>query len=147
MFTYSALMEDTSVSAAKQLINITAPSDRSVTILRAWVASEVQDEATEMLVLQLLRTTTAGTGTAYTAKGFSPTTPSFGGSCRVNLTADGTGGDVLVRDTFNVLSGWLWIPTPEERPTFDGGDFFALKLVDAPAAATALTAGIVFAVN
>lgn len=37
------------------------------------------------------------------------------GTCGINASAEGAGAKtVMWRDAFNVLNGWLWVPTPPE---------------------------------
>lgn len=42
------------------------------------------------------------------------------GAATINATSDGNGAkSVLYPDNFNVLNGWLWVPTPNETHLID----------------------------
>lgn len=148
MFTYSVTMQGTSVSAAITLIQIKAGAAKSVQILRAWVGN-TDVETSNQLRVRLLRKTATATVTSFTPIEFDTDGPAAGAAggtsaTGVNASAEGTDGDVLVDDGFNILNGWLWVPTPEERIVVPAAGFLGLKLPAAPAAATVISAGIIF---
>ena len=61
------------------------------------------------------------------------------GTCGINASAEGAGSKtVMFGDNFNVLNGYLWVPTPREVIELAAGDSsgFGLYL---PAAAASLT--------
>lgn len=61
------------------------------------------------------------------------------GTCGINASAEGAGSKtVMFEDNFNVLNGYLWVPTPREVIELAAGDAsgFGLYL---PAAAASLT--------
>lgn len=69
------------------------------------------------------------------------------GTCGINASAEGAGAKtVMLPDTFYNLSGWVWVPTPEERPQFNPGGTagFGLFLPAAPATLTGWSFGITF---
>jgi len=101
---YTARLDATSVSSAATLVQLNAPSNAALKILRAWAS---------------VCTVT---------------------SCalQVRLTA----GDVIIRDTFNVLNGYLYLPVPEERIVVPPGCALSLDLPVAPFNASSLNAGI-----
>jgi hypothetical protein len=62
------------------------------------------------------------------------------GTCGINASAEGAGAKtVMFGDVFNILNGYLWVPTPREIIELTAGDAsgFGLYL---PAAASSLTA-------
>lgn len=70
------------------------------------------------------------------------------GTSGINASAEGAGGKtVLIPDAFNVLNGWLWVPTPAET-IIESAQSTARGLgLVFPAAPTTLTnwnAGMVF---
>ncbi len=61
------------------------------------------------------------------------------GTCGINASAEGAGTKtVLFDDAFNVLNGYLWVPTPHEVIELAAGDAAGLGLF-LPAAAASLT--------
>lgn len=48
-------------------------------------------------------------------------------------TAEGTDGDIVLKEGFNALNGWHYVPVPEERHQFKQGEIVALKFLNAPA--------------
>lgn len=50
----------------------------------------------------------------------------------VNATAEGTDGDMVVKQGFNILNGWLYLPTPEERIWVPPAGIIALKFMAPP---------------
>ena len=69
------------------------------------------------------------------------------GTCGINASAEGAGAKtVLIPDSFYNLSGWVWVPTPEERIVFNpgGASGFGLHLPAAPATLTGWSGGITY---
>ncbi len=140
---YSLMMEAVSVSTAISLVEFTAPSDAIVVLLEAWITQEAS-VTSAAAVAQILRKTAAGTGTGTpTAKLLSPSDAAFGGTVRVQMTGEGTAGDSLIREGFNVLNGWYHRPVPEGRIIVAPSGILAVKFAVAPAAIT-VTAGMIF---
>jgi len=70
------------------------------------------------------------------------------GTCGINASAEGAGSKtVMFGDNFNVLNGYLWVPTPREVIELAAGDSsgFGLFLPAAAASLTNWAAGINFA--
>jgi hypothetical protein len=70
------------------------------------------------------------------------------GTSGVNASAEGAGAKtVIIPDSFNVLNGWLWVPTPAEtiiesaQATAHG---FGLHFPVAPGTLTSWSSGLVF---
>jgi hypothetical protein len=139
---YTVKLDATVVSTARSLIQINAPSTRIVVVLRAWV-SQTLSEASTQEEIELLRTTTAGTGTSATPRPHA-SFAAAAGTATVNHTAEGTAGDSILREGFNILNGWLYIPTPAEWEIVPPSGRIALKFPVAPGSAT-WSAGITFA--
>ena len=142
---YTALMPGVSVSAAKDLMRLKADTDHVLVIHQVDLTQEAS-ETDEQLVAVLQRVSTDGTGTATTIVAHQEGDPTFGGSCVHNLTVDSTAGDVLVREGFNIKSGFFWLPPPELRIVVQPGGRFTLRLPTAPGAAITLCGRIVFEV-
>jgi hypothetical protein len=109
---YTATVDAISVSAAKDLLRISAPSDA---IVRLWEVRITQDasETSEQLPFQIHRGNSDGTGTSLTLRPTSPGDAAFGGTAVYDLSADTTVDHVLVREGINVLTGFQWAPTME----------------------------------
>lgn len=140
---YVALMEGVSISTAISLIEFTAPSDAIVELLEAWVTQDASETSTQE-VIQILRKTAAGTGTSFTPRLLEASDAAFGGTARTNMTAEGTAGDILRRESFNILNGWLYLPVPEARIKVAPSGILAIKFAVAPAAAITISAGMIF---
>lgn len=70
------------------------------------------------------------------------------GTCGVNASGEGAGAKtIMFEDNFNVLNGFLWVPTPRELIELTAGDAsgFGLHLPAAPASLTNWASGINFA--
>src|SRR5262249_32950837 len=109
---------------AVTLVWIAPPSNASIEILRCWVgqaanATSVQQRV--QLVTQVSSFPTMGSALAPQklkqsdpASLLSSLTSGLSGT-GINATGEGTGTKTaLVNDAFNVLTGWLWVPTPPE---------------------------------
>lgn len=69
------------------------------------------------------------------------------GTCGINASAEGAGAKtVMFEDNFNVLNGYLWVPTPREVIRLAPGDTagFGLFLPAAPGSLTNWATGINF---
>lgn len=140
---YSVLMDAQSISAAKDLIRISAPSD-AILLIHEVIVVQDASETSEQLPFQLQRASTDGTGSSYTAKLLEASDAAFGGTAVTNLTADTTAGDILLRTSVNVLSGWHYLPTPESRIVIPPSGRFVVRLDAAPAAALTMTVTVIF---
>lgn len=144
MSRYAGNMFSVSVSAQKTLVEITAASDAIVTIHEAWISQDASETSTQE-VASLIRKTAAGTGTSYTVKLLAPNTDAaFGGTCRTDCTAEGTLGDEIVREGFNILNGWYYKPVPDARPIVPPSGIIGIRFAVAPAAAITVSAGLIF---
>lgn len=67
------------------------------------------------------------------------------GTAGINASAEGAGGKTAIfDDAFNVLNGWLWVPTPRETIVMPAGSAsgFGLFLPVAPATLNNWTFGV-----
>lgn len=124
------------VSTAITVLEVTAPASGALEIIRAW-ASQSSSTTSAQARIQILRKTGTITGTA------SPPTPvpmqvgqaASGVTVKWKATNEGTDGVIPVDDAFNILSGWLWLPVPEERIFVPPSGIIALKFPSAPTSA------------
>jgi hypothetical protein len=141
---YTALMDATSISAADDLMRISAPSDAVVKIHEVLLTQDAS-ETSEMLPVQLQRSSTDGTGTSTTPEKLEGSDAAFGGTVVRALTADTTiSGVPISRMAQNVLNGWHWLFTPEMRPVVAPSGRFVVRLDTAPTAALTLTLVVTF---
>jgi LysM repeat protein len=144
-------LNNVAVTTALALIQIKAgtTTNSSVEILKAW-ASQSSSTVSAQQRIQINRVSVTYTVTDFTPikLGTGAAADATGGSSAQTGTAgtagSGTDTDVLVADVFNVLNGWLYVPTPEERIIVPDGGFVVMKFPAAPAASTTYTAGIIF---
>lgn len=135
---YRAQMDSVSVSAAKSLVCVEAPTSAILEIVRMSITTRaIVSEANQA---QIIRGTDFGTGTAHTPlllAGFAAS----GATARTNLTGEPTGAAVHASESFNLVSGWQWVALDEEgRIVVPPGDSIAVKLNVNPAGATVMSA-------
>jgi hypothetical protein len=140
---YTARMVRTTVSTQRTLVELTAHANRTLVILSAWI-SNTTSETAEQLEASIVRKSAAGTGTSFTPLVHVPGDTAFGGTCRVNCTAEGTVTDELHAEGFHNSGGWLWVPVPEERIVVTGSGIIGIRFAVAPASQD-FSAGIRFA--
>jgi hypothetical protein len=131
------------VSTAITVLQIKASATRPFVILRAW-ASQGSSTTSAQAAIELVRKSGAATVTAAitadivlldtndAATGVQLGTAATG----YTATVEGTDGDVLIEEGFNVLNGWLYVPVPEERILVPAAGIIALKFSIAPPSAT-----------
>ena len=122
-------------AAAITILQLTAPAATSFDVVRAWVTQSASTTSAQAVV-QLNRKSAAATVTALTPVRLNTGDPVSVVTAGHTATAEGTDTDILIREGFNVLSGWLYLPVPEERITVRPGETLALKFPTAPASHT-----------
>jgi hypothetical protein len=124
-FMYSINAPSTAVAAADtdvDLFEITPADDRIIVIhsIRLFQVTDVGDANEEMLELALTRghATSGSGGITPDIEALNPNAPANGFTAEaINDTIASAGTpDDLLRDAWNIRAGWLWVPTPEERP-------------------------------
>jgi hypothetical protein len=132
---YSLVFEAISVSAAGDLLEITAADDKGFEILSMVVTQETS-ETSEQLALAIYRNSAGGTGgSAVTALALDANNAqAFGGTVKRNMTAPGarSPAGALWREAQNILNGWRYVPVPEERIDVQGNGILAVNLPTAP---------------
>lgn len=140
------VMPTVSVSAAQDLVQLVAPSDRSLELTYA-IVSGASLETAEVLPLGFWRATVAGTGTAATPQDVEGGGQVFGGSAAYNLTVAATkAATPLLRFGADVASGWEWEVRTRGLVVPPGG-ILVLRVDAAPSGATPLTATLEFHVR
>ena len=121
----------------------------SLELLRCGISQGLSETST-MEHVQILRKTAAATVTAFTARRFNfldPVALAVGGTAATGYTAtaEGSDGEVLIDDGWNILNGWQW-KSGEDRIIVPQAGIIAMKFPVAPASAT-WRAYMVFAEN
>lgn len=146
---YSAVMSGVSVSAAQDLFALT-PVGHAITIHRIEVGQDAS-ETSENLPIQLRRGTGATAGSGGSAVTPNRLTPGARAAtttvARNNTTAEVAGSGtllVLSRRAFNVVSGYVYAPAPEEKIRINPGETFTVHLPSEPGGALTMSCEIVF---
>jgi len=137
---YAITFEGVTVTAAQDFFEIQPADDKPVVIHAIYLSqsSDAGDSQEELLRIKIIRghTTSGSGGTTATPRPLDPNSPSAGMTAEVNNTTIASGGTAvdLHADTFNVRSGWVYMPTPEARPKVNQGNTtLVVRLMAAPA--------------
>lgn len=144
---YSAVFEEVAVTAAQDLFTVTAPSDAAVVIHAVYLgqSTDAGDTESEQLSVILHRPSAAGSGgTSATPRPLQVGFPAAGSTVDVNDTTQATEGNIIHADCFNVMAGWVWIPTPECRPVISPSGLVTVELQTAPADSITMSGTILF---
>ncbi len=137
------------VTTAKSLLIIETGTLRPIEILSARITCQDEDTS-EQIFAELNRITTLGTPTMTTEvpKPTEEGSVAYTGVCSLNVTAsEPTYDDItdaIASGGANKLGGWEYFPAPEERPIIAAADDVGLRLIDAIANSSDLTAEITF---
>src|SRR5262245_5292790 len=150
----------TNITLANQavtLVFVNVGTTCSLEFLRMWASQAANATSAQQRVQINTQVTAFPTLTSQTpqkTKLLDPVSQITGGTAGaagtsgINASAEGAGAKtVLLPDGFNVLNGWLWVPTPKEVLWLNAGGASGMGL-HFPAAPTTLTnwnAGMVFA--
>lgn len=139
---YSVEFDNVAVTVATDFFEIVPADDKPCIVHAVFVgqSTELGDAAEEQLRVRIIRlpaTFTSGSGgAAPTPAPLNDGTAAAGFvSETMNTTVATTSGTAinLHSDTFNVRTGFVWIPTPEMRPTVRQAAGLVVRLVAAPA--------------
>lgn len=150
---YSASFQNTTLgTAAQSIMEVQVPDNTVCVILRAWLgAARGANPASRGVGIALYGNDAVATaGTGMTEQPLTPAAAADPSNCTALLepTIGATPLD-LYSDSFHIQNGWLYLPVPEERPTFiggnaDPGDNFGIRLVTASAATWVSSGGIIW---
>jgi hypothetical protein len=127
-----------------------------IEILRCWVSQSGSTVSAQQRVQLNTQVTAFPTLVSATpaklkfgdpASGITGGTAGAAGTAGINASAEGAGAkSVVLADSFNVLNGWLWVPTPQETIIVGAGaaSGFGLHLPVAAAALTNWSFGVVY---
>ncbi len=68
----------------------------------------------------------------------------FDGTVEANNTTQSTEGNQLHAAAFNVLNGYIWMPTPECRPVIGPSGRLIIELQTAPGSALTMSGTVYF---
>ncbi len=131
------------IAAAISALQLRAGSNGPIEIIRAW-ATQANSTTSAQCSVALVRKSAAATVTAAVAGTTlvkqSPINPTADATLSttgtgITATAEGTDGEIVHPEGFNVLSGFNYLPVPEERIVVPQGGIIALKFLDAPPSA------------
>ena len=138
-------------------VNNDAAPAQNLEVLRAWVGQSANATSAQQRVELETQVTAFPTLTSATPAALKRAdavsaivggTAGAAGTAGTNASAEGAGGKTSVwEDAFNVLNGWLWVPTPRETIVLPAGTASGLGLFlpIAPATLTNWAFGMVFA--
>lgn len=145
------------VAGATTLIFLNPGTTMSIEVLRMWVAQSANATSAQQRIQVETQVTAFPTLTSFTPKALKQRDPASAitggtagaaGTCGINASAEGAGGKTaMFEDAFNVLNGWLWVPTPRETIIMPAGFASGLGLFFpvAPATLTNWAFGMVYA--
>ena len=144
---YSAVFEEVAVTAVQDLFEIVAASDAVVIIHGIWLSqsSDAGDSESEQLNVLIHRGSTSGSGgSTPTPRPLEVGFPAAGSTVEANNTTQSTEGNQIFADSFNVMAGWQWIPTPEMRPVLSPSGRLIVELQTAPADSLTMSGTLIF---
>ena len=124
-----------SVSTAITLAQVTAGAAKPIRLLRAWINQSTVTSSQQAEVRLLLKSV-AATVTSFTPLKFDPAAGAATATAGHTASGEGTDSTIYVSEGFNILNGWLYLPTPEERIIFPASSIVAIKFGAAPTSAT-----------
>lgn len=124
------------------LIEFETAATHAFEVLRAWIENETS-EVSEQWACSFVRKSADGTNvTTPTVEPLDPASQSHGQTVRGMCTTVGTISATIMRRGFNVLNGFEWVATPEERIVVPAAGTFGLHLPVAPVTSTTISCGI-----
>lgn len=158
--TYTVSGDNITVVAAPQLVflNVSAGGVGvpGFEVLRAWVSQRANATSAQQGVClgtkltafpTLVSATPSKTSLGLPTANLVGNTTGAAGSAGINSSANGGGAEIKVYpDNFNVLNGWLWVPTPAETMQFmpGGTSGFFHQFTSTPGTLTGWSFGVVY---
>jgi hypothetical protein len=125
-------------------------------VLRAWVSQRANATSAQQGVClgtkvtvfpTMVSATPAKTSLGLPTANLVGNTTGAAGTAGINSSANGGGAEIKVYpDNFNVLNGWLWVPTPAETMQFmpGGTSGFFSQFTSTPGTLTGWSFGVVY---
>lgn len=143
------------VAGATTLISLRPSTTLALEVLRMWVGQSANANVAQQRIRAEIQSGTAPTLTGATptkTKQGDPTsgivsgTTGAAGTAGINASVEAGTKAAIFDDAFNVLNGWLWVPTPRETLILPaGGSALGLFFPVAPATLSNWAFGMVFA--
>ncbi len=141
---YSLIMDAIAITAAKDLISFTVPSNVACIVHEVDVTQQSVEVSDAGAIQIHFASGAAGVGTAATPRALDDgNTIAAGGTALTNLTTDETEGNILVRRGWNVLAPFKWLPTPAGQIVVTGGGIIVVRS-DVAIASADVTAEMLF---
>lgn len=144
--TYTIVGANLTLAGATTLASIRPGTTASIEILRFWAGQAANATSAQQRVVLGSKVTAFGTFTAVTpakttlidaASVIAGGTAEAAGTSGVNCSSEGGGAlTSIISDSFNVLNGWLWVPTPAETLMFGAASASAFNALFAAAPTT-----------
>lgn len=149
---YAVTFENIAVTAAQDFFELSPADDKPVRIHAVYLsqASDVGDAAEEMLRVTIKRghTTSGSGGSAFTPVPLeSSAGAAAGAAAEINNTTIASAGTAVAlhAETFNIRSGFVYIPTPEARPgASQANTTIVVRLEAAPADSLSMSGTLIF---
>ena len=141
---YTLSNNGVTISTAISALQLKPGTNGAVEILRAAV-TQGNNVTSAQLVAAVIRKSAAATVTTAVAgthlnkhNPISPTADASLGTTATGITAtaEGTNTDLTIKRGLNLLNGWEWLPTPEERLVVPQSGFAAVTFLTAPASSS-----------
>lgn len=116
-------------------------------ILRCWIVNETS-ETSEQWVVSLVTKSADGTNvTAPTVVAHDLAMAAHGSTVRGMCTTVGTIDNQIIRQGFNVLNGWEFIPSEEEKIWIASTKTFGIHVPVAPPSSISISVGLTYRVH
>lgn len=141
---YALANNGVTISSAITAIQLKAGANGVIELLRASVTQGTSTTSTQFAAAVIRKSAAATVTIAVTntnVKKMNPASPTADASLGTAATgftasAEGTDTDLSIQRGINILNGWEWLPTPEERMIVPIAGFCAVKFLTAPPSAT-----------
>lgn len=116
-------------------------------ILRCWISNETS-ETSEQWVVALVTKSADGTNvTTPTVVAHDLAMAAHGSTVRGMCTTVGTIDNTIIRQGFNVLNGWEYIPSEDEKIWIASAKTFGIHLHTAPPSSITISVGLTYRVH
>jgi len=153
---YTVTGQNITVSGGPTLVLINPVAGTAIEILRCWCSQMANATSAQQGIQMGTKASAFGTYVSATpgktksgdpVSGIAGGTTGAAGTCGINASAEGAGTALAIYpDAFNVLNGWLWVPTPRETFIIRAADSlaFQLKFSTTPGTLTGWNFGVTY---
>jgi hypothetical protein len=148
---YVAEFENVSVSALQDFFELQPAANIPIVLHAVYLSqvTDVGDTNEEMLRVSIVRgnTTSGSGGTTQTPTPLDQNDAASGDTTvEMNNTIEASAGTEvdLHSETFNIRTGWVYMPTPEMRPRVQNAELLCVRLLVAPGSAIFMSGTIYF---